>query len=61
MGGNQKLPKEEFYVGIIIDLKELSKMFEQIFKRIDDILWKDALKLLEEDCPKKTCEWCEGR
>jgi len=23
--------------------------------------WKDALKLLEGECPKKACEWCEGR
>jgi hypothetical protein len=23
--------------------------------------FKDAIKLLEGDCPKKTCEWCEGR
>ncbi len=21
--------------------------------------WKKALKLLDEECPKKTCEWCE--
>jgi len=23
--------------------------------------FKDAIELLEGDCPKKTCEWCEGR
>jgi len=23
--------------------------------------WKDALKLLNSDCPKDSCEWCEGR
>jgi hypothetical protein len=21
--------------------------------------WKKALKLLNTDCPKKSCEWCE--
>jgi len=24
-------------------------------------VWKDALKMLEEDCPSKSCEWCEGK
>jgi len=23
--------------------------------------WKDALKVLNGDEPKKSCEWCEGR
>jgi len=23
--------------------------------------WKKALKLLNEDCPKESCEWCDGR
>jgi len=24
-------------------------------------LFKDALKLLNEECPSKSCVWCEGR
>jgi hypothetical protein len=23
-------------------------------------IWKKALKLLEGDCPGKSCEWCES-
>ena len=24
-------------------------------------IFKKAIKLLEGECPKETCEWCEGR
>jgi hypothetical protein len=24
-------------------------------------VWKNALKLLNSDCPTKCCEWCDGR
>ena len=23
-------------------------------------VWKNAIKLLNLDCPTKSCEWCEG-
>jgi hypothetical protein len=23
--------------------------------------WRDALDLLNGDCPKESCEWCRGR
>ncbi len=24
-------------------------------------VWKKAIKLLNSDCPNKSCEWCEGK
>ena len=24
-------------------------------------VWKNAIKLLNDDCPKEECEWCEVR
>ena len=24
-------------------------------------IWKNALELLNSDCPIKSCVWCEGR
>ena len=32
-----------------VDIKNAEKIFDK------------AIKLLNEDCPKETCEWCEGR
>ena len=32
-----------------IDVKNAEKIFEK------------AIKMLNSDCPKETCEWCEGR
>lgn len=29
-------------------------------KRAEDV-WKKAIKLLNSDCPEKSCEWCDGR
>jgi len=29
-------------------------------KKVEKV-WKDTLKLLDGDCPEKSCEWCEGR
>ncbi len=40
-------------------------IFECVLARRDvdvknaENLWKDALKLLNEECPEKGCEWCE--
>ena len=24
-------------------------------------MWKKAIKLLNSNCPSKSCEWCEGK
>jgi hypothetical protein len=32
-----------------IDVKNAERIFET------------AIKLLNEECPSKTCEWCDGR
>jgi hypothetical protein len=32
-----------------IDIKNAESIFEK------------ALKMLNEDCPSKSCEWCEGK
>ena len=53
------VPKEVMETGEII--------FDAILTRrnIDiknaEKIWKDALRLLDGDCPEKGCEWCEGR
>jgi hypothetical protein len=53
------VPKEVTETGEVIFDTELVKM--KVDVKMAEKAWKDALKLLEEDCPKKTCEWCEGR
>ncbi|MEK6915538.1 MAG: PD-(D/E)XK nuclease family protein [Nanoarchaeota archaeon] len=52
-------PKEVMQTGEVVfntDLKKIKvdvKNAEKIFKK--------ALKVLNSNCPKKSCEWCEGR
>ena len=52
-------PKEVMQTGEVIfntDLKKIKvdiKNAEKIFKK--------ALKVLNSKCPKKSCDWCEGR
>ena len=53
------IPKEVTDTGEIIFDTTLKKMKIDV-KNAEDIFNK-ALKLLNEDCPDKTCEWCEGR
>jgi len=45
--------------GDIVFHAELVKMDVDV--KSAEKVWKDALKLLNGKCPKKTCEWCEGR
>jgi hypothetical protein len=52
-------PKEVLETGEVIFDTELVKM--KVDVRRADKLFKDALKLLNGDCPEKTCVWCEGR
>ena len=53
------MPKEVLEDGKIVFNTELVKMKIDV-KNAEDI-WKKAIKLLNGDCPKKSCEWCEGR
>ena len=53
------IPKEVTDTGEIIFDTTLKKMKIDV-KNAEDIFNK-AIKLLDEDCPDKTCEWCEGR
>jgi hypothetical protein len=53
------VPREVMPTGEVIFDTTLKKMKVNV----DDAekLWKNAIKLLNSDCPKKTCEWCEGK
>lgn len=53
------VPKEVMATGEVIFDTELIKRKISI-KNAEDIFNK-AIKLLNEDCPTKYCEWCEGR
>ncbi len=53
------VPNKVLPTGEVLFDTELVKMRVAISHAEDT--WKDALKLLNGDCPKKTCEWCEGQ
>ena len=53
------VPKEVMVTGEIIFDTELVKM--KINVKNAEKIFKKAIKLLEGDCPKDSCEWCEGR
>ena len=53
------MPKEVMATGEVIFDTQLEKVKTDPANA--EKIWKKALKLLEGDCPKKTCEWCEGR
>jgi hypothetical protein len=53
------VPKEVLPGGEVLFDTELVKMKVDI--KMAEKSWKDALKLLEGDCPDKCCEWCRGR
>lgn len=52
-------PKEVAETGEVIFNTDLIKM--KVNVKNAEKIWKDALKLLEGDCPNKSCQWCEGR
>lgn len=52
-------PKEVKETGEVIFNTDLKKMKVNI-KNAEKI-WNTAIKMLNEDCPKKSCEWCQGR
>ncbi len=51
------VPKEVMPTGEVIFDTELVKMKIDVSKAEET--WKKALKLLNGECPQKTCEWCE--
>ena len=51
------IPKEVMESGEVIFDTELVK--RKINVKNAENLFKKAIKLLNEECPKKTCEWCE--
>jgi len=53
------VPREVMVTGEVIFDTELVKMKVDI-KMAEDA-WKKALKLLNSPCPKKGCEWCDGK
>ena len=53
------VPREVLATGEVLFDTELIKMKVDV-KDAEDV-WKKALKLLEGECPKKSCEWCEGK
>ena len=53
------VPKEVMATGEVIFDTTLVKMKVDVKKA--EKAWKAALKLLNEDCPNKSCEWCDGR
>jgi len=53
------IPKEVMVTGEVIFDTELIKM--EVDVDMAEKFWKKALKLLNGECPKKSCEWCEGR
>lgn len=53
------VPKEVMATGEVIFDTELVKM--KVDVKSAEKAWKKALGLLNDDCPDKACEWCEGR
>lgn len=51
------VPKEVLETGEVIFDTTLVKM--KISVKDAEDMWKKAIKLLKEECPKKTCVWCE--
>jgi len=53
------MPKEVTKTGEVIFDTQLVKM--KTNPASAEKIWKSALKLLNGDCPEKSCGWCEGR
>ncbi len=62
---------EDYFFLLFYVPKEITPTGEVIFDttlinmKVDvesaEKVWKKAIKLLNSDCPKDSCEWCEGR
>lgn len=53
------VPKHVTDTGEVVFDTELVKMDVDV--KMAENTWKNALKLLNSDCPSKCCEWCEGK
>ena len=53
------IPKEVLSTGEVIFDTELKKL--KVDVKNAETTFEKALKLLNSDCPKDNCEWCEGR
>lgn len=53
------VPREVTETGEVIFNTTLKKMNIDVRKAGE--LFEDAIRLLNGDCPKKTCEWCDGK
>ena len=53
------VPKEVLETGEVIFDTELVK--RKIDIKNAEKIWKKAIDLLNNDCPSKCCEWCEGK
>ena len=53
------MPKEVLETGEVIFNTELVKM--KTNPKNAENIFKNAIKLLNEDCPENSCGWCEGR
>ncbi|MBU2576775.1 MAG: PD-(D/E)XK nuclease family protein [Nanoarchaeota archaeon] len=53
------VPKEVMPTGEVIFDTDLVKM--KVDVKMAEKAWKDALRLLEGECPREGCEWCDGR
>jgi len=53
------VPREVLPTGEVLFDTELVKM--KVDVKMAEDMWKKAIKLLNSDCPTKSCEWCEGR
>lgn len=51
------VPKEVLSTGEVIFDTELVKMDVDV--GMAEKVWREALELLDGDCPSKSCEWCE--
>ncbi|MEK6893939.1 MAG: PD-(D/E)XK nuclease family protein [Nanoarchaeota archaeon] len=52
-------PSEVLETGEVVFHTELRKVKTSV--KDGENLFNNGIKLLNEDCPKKSCEWCEGR
>lgn len=53
------VPKEVMPTGEVIFDTELVKM--KVDVKMAEKKWKEALELLDGECPTKCCEWCDGK
>lgn len=53
------VPNQVTKTGEVIFDTHLVKMNVDV--KMAEKMWKKAIKLLNSDCPQKSCEWCDGK